>query len=402
MRTARQEGNNLKTNKAIKEYCTGCGLCSAINPNIKLKMNSDGFFRPDCAEKELQSYEKYCLAYGKNNDCYDRDVIWGRFEKVFLGYSTDFNIRHRASSGGMLTAILNYLLEERLIDGVIHSIKDETKPWRTVTVCTEQISDLLERSGSRYTQSSPLKDIFSLIEKNKKYAFVGKPCDVAVLKNYFETDPMLQNQIIYTFSFFCAGIPSELAEKRLIEKMGSSMDKVKDLNYRGNGWPGLTTIIEKEGKVLELEYEKSWGQVLGRDICKMCRFCMDGVGEFADISCGDAWYVENGKPDFSEHEGRNVVFARTKKGLQLLENVRNKGYVYIEEYPDIDEIKIYQKYQYERRATMFEKTLAMRICGREVPRYSLLKLKRIKSDVSMKKRWNIFKGTLKRIKNKTI
>lgn len=39
----------------------------------------------------------------------------------------------------------------------------------------------------------------------------------------------------------------------------------------------------------------------------------------ADISCGDAWYLtQEGKPDFSEHEGCNVVFVRSSAGEDVL------------------------------------------------------------------------------------
>lgn len=390
----------MKTS-AIKEYCTGCGLCAGLNSEIVLQENQKGFFVPDCDDKNLKRYSRYCVGFGNNIKQYDLKNLWGSYKKIYVGYSSDPEIRYGASSGGVLTTITAYLLENRLVDGIIHSVSSEV-PWRTETVCTKDPAKLKKCMGSRYAQSSPLKDIFALAEKGKKYAFVGKPCDVAVLRNYLEDNPEKKEQFVYILSFFCAGVPSEHAEEKLIKEMGSTKQQVASLVYRGNGWPGYTTIVEKNGKELRMEYGKAWGEILGRDVHKMCRFCMDGVGELADISCGDAWYIKDGKPDFSENDGRNVIFARTQKGSELLLNVINAHKIFVDEYQSVEDLKVYQKYQYERRALMFEKILAMKFLGKSTPAYSLLELKKIKSNISIKRRKEIFWGTIKRILRKSI
>ncbi len=42
----------------------------------------------------------------------------------------------------------------------------------------------------------------------------------------------------------------------------------------------------------------------------------DGIGEMADVACGDAWYLtESGQADFSEHAGRNVILREQRKDL---------------------------------------------------------------------------------------
>ena len=55
---------------------------------------------------------------------------------------------------------------------------------------------------------------------NKKYAFIGKPCDVTVLKNFQKLNPIIAEVIPITMSFFCAGLPSIDAQKKLLEEMG--------------------------------------------------------------------------------------------------------------------------------------------------------------------------------------
>ena len=141
---------------------------------------------------------------------------------------------------------------------------------------------------------------------------IGKPCDIRVLREYIKENN-LENTILYLLTFFCAGTPSIDANKKLLNFLNVNKNRIKNLTYRGNGWPGKTTIVQDDGKMYSTEYENSWGNYLGRDLQEICRFCWEGVGEAADISCGDGWYLENNRPTFTENLGRNVILARTLK-----------------------------------------------------------------------------------------
>lgn len=57
-----------------------------------------------------------------------------------------------------------------------------------------------------YGISVPLKDILQIVQSDKKYAFVGKPCDVMALRRYLNKNEKLTKNIIYLLSFFlCRG-----------------------------------------------------------------------------------------------------------------------------------------------------------------------------------------------------
>ncbi|MBP3358357.1 MAG: Coenzyme F420 hydrogenase/dehydrogenase, beta subunit C-terminal domain, partial [Opitutales bacterium] len=86
------------------------------------------------------------------------------------------------------------------------------------------------------------------------------------------------------------------------------------------------------------------------------------IGEMADISCGDAWYLTpDKKPDFTEAEGRNVIFARTDIGKNLLDAIIKDGGLQVTP-TTVDDLKYIQTYQWDRRATMVDKMLVMRLC----------------------------------------
>ena len=57
----------------------------------------------------------------------------------------------------------------------------------------------------------------NLLEEGKKYAFVGKPCDVTSLKLYMENDAFCQIVLFIFLSFFCAGQRSSLNAQKVVE-----------------------------------------------------------------------------------------------------------------------------------------------------------------------------------------
>ena len=343
--------------------------------------------------------DKVCPISGS---AYEIQPEWGAYENVYVGYSNDPDIRHMASSGGVITALASYLLDEKLIDGVIHTGKDQDKPWRTRTYCSTTAKEVVERCGSRYSQSMPLADIFDLTQDGKKYIYIGKPCDVLALINYFKIDPAFASRFLCTISFFCAGAPSENAQMKLLSELKCKPEECSDLRYRGDGWPGYATAISNDGTRSQMTYDDSWGKILGRDIRKSCKFCMNGTGEPADISCGDAWYMgPDGKPDFTEGEGRNIIFTRSAIGEELLQKAIAAGYITASDYSsEIGEFQKIQKFQYERKATMMEKCFALKVMFKCAPAYSLGSLKKASrkaKGVSAKRRITIFLGTIKRI-----
>lgn len=379
--------------KVLHDYCVGCGLCQSLGM-AELAKDGKGYLSPASGDRK----RLYDICPAGGSQCRDMDFgqIWGKTEAVFYAYSSDPELRRRASSGGTLTEIAAFLLETHKVDAILHTCASDDDPTKTVVCLSTTRDELIDRSGSRYAISHPLSMLADLDDK-KKYAFIGKPCDVTVLRNYQRENPDLARIITITLSFFCAGLPSEDAQEKMIRKMGCD-GKIKSLRYRGDGWPGYATATQYDGKVFRMDYNTSWGQILGRDIMKMCRFCLDGIGEMADISCCDAWYLtHDNKPDFSEADGRNAVFCRSKQGWQILKECSQAGNLVISEFPDYEEkLKYMQFYQHDRRATMFAKYLAMKICIKPFPKYSI-KILKYQKGVSLMRRLRILKGTIGRV-----
>lgn len=383
------------------EYCTGCGLCKSAC-GVSFQVDEKGYPVPLLGKEHKEFCKKVCPAGGAASAEMNAKQDWGDYKGVYLGWSTNEEIRQKASSGGVLTALCCCVLETRKVDGIIQTRVSNNSVYGTEVVISRNKEDVMKCMGSRYSISSPLSEIKQLVKEGEVYAFVGKPCDASALRMYLKEDRQLKEQIKYIFSFFCAGQPSVNAQKKLLSELGcKSENECTKLQYRGNGWPGYATAIDKDGKEYTMSYTDSWGKILGRDIRKICRFCLDGIGEFADIACGDAWYLDkDGKPDFSEADGRNIIIARTTEGEQLVHDALESGYIVAEDYvKDIGDLKEIQQYQYERKATMGSMVLAMALLGKRAPAYNRKVLREYARKVSVKKWIKKCLGTMKRVLN---
>lgn len=389
--------------KYIEKYCSGCGLCESVGkavldtdlrqfPNVRVEKNADiGFFENVCP---VFYYEKEAIS-----------APWGVVDSAIVGYSSNADTRFRAASGGALTEIAIFLLESKRVDAVIQVGVDPADPTKTVVNVSKNRADVLRNCGSRYSISTPLKTIVQIVDPDMEYAFIGKPCDVMALKRYLIHNKQLSNSILYTLSFFCAGEPSVEAQNKMLTRMQVSKEECTSLTYRGNGWPGYTTAVTLDGTEHKLEYNEAWGQYLGRDIRYCCRFCMDGTGELADIVCADFWQLDkNGKPDFSEHDGRNIILCRNPEASKIVKQAILEDRIKAEDvFTDkMDDLRYYQPHQFRRKTTMESSILAMKLLRKQHPKFSKRNLKKYSFYATRDQKWQAFVGTVKRILKRKI
>lgn len=384
----------MQMQKTYSNYCVGCGLCISEG-KARVETNSKGYYY--ITDGDISWLRSVCPFGGKQTALFSKS-LWGRSQGIYLGWSLDRNVRQKASSGGALTEIAAYLLEQDIVDGIIHTCADDSDPTKTRSCISTTRDELIMRCGSRYAISHPL-EIIKDLDRSKRYAFIGKPCDVDALTNFFDMDPNLRNTIVITMSFFCAGLPSFDAQEKLLHELGCKKGQCESLRYRGDGWPGYTTASDKSGNIYRMDYDTSWGKILGRDIMPMCRFCINGVGESADIACADGWHLlPDGKPDFSEHEGRNIIFARTDRGEEIIKAIAAGNKLHIETYNNAEtELPLVQYFQAGRRQSMNAKKWAMILFLRPFPHYPSKLMRTYSKGASLFYKFGIFKGTIKRI-----
>ncbi len=239
----------------------------------------------------------------------------------------------------------------------------------TKSILTRVEKMCLDVQGQGMRQRRPLPiSIASWKQDGKRMAFVGKPCDVAAFRAFLRLHPNLASKVSCTISFFCAGTSSLRATEDVITAMGADKARVVDFRYRGRGWPGRARAVMDDGICYETSYRDSWGKILGRQIQFRCKICADGIGELADIACGDAWYTKDGQPDFEERPGRSLILSRTCIGQHVVEAAAGAGYLATEAFR-LQDLAVIQPYQAMRRRLIASRLLAMWIVGAPFPKY---------------------------------
>lgn len=355
-----------KTYNRISKFdlCLGCGLCSSVfgHENCEMNMSDTGFYRPtfksSIDERKLRKICPGIRVHGSRH-C----TLWGNVEDVVEGWARNATLRYKAASGGIVSSIAIYMLESGKADAVLQvGVKDDNYLYNELKI-SRSIEDVINNAQSRYAPALTLVNIKQILESsNDNYVFIGKPCDIAGIKNFMELHPIYRNRIVLFISIFCAGMPSYKATEKAW-KMSGRKDAPMKLKYRGDGWPGCFHATWQDGYEFKLSYNDSWGKILGRQLGYRCKICPDGIGMLADIAVGDSWNTQNGYPDFTESDGRCFVFVRTKRGLEVLKNAQKHGAIEFRRL-EIDNIKYMQAYQYERRKYVGWRLLPIMMCSR--------------------------------------
>ena len=313
------------------DLCSGCGLCAGISGGaVVLETVAPGYTRP----RQLRALPKVVetkvaavcpgstvASWGDQGDLY-----WGPYRTVLTGHATDAKVRYHGSSGGALSALAIKALEIGLVDAVLHVDADPQQPTRNRLRISTDPSGVLAGAGSRYAASSPLESIDALLEDRRRFAFIGKPCDVSALRQLGRIDPRVDQRFPLMLSFFCGGVPSHAGADRITLAMGIAPEKVTEFRYRGNGWPGRTRAVTRDGEVGDMSYADSWGNYLSKQVQFRRKICPDAAGGSADVAAADAWYGgETGYPQFEEPDGRSLIMVRTEAGAALVESSRAAG-----------------------------------------------------------------------------
>jgi coenzyme F420 hydrogenase subunit beta len=396
-------------NKILRtNLCAGCGLCQNIVKNTSVLLNEQGFYRPNgniqkLTKEEVNILSKSCPAVivkKDKNRAIINDSLWGDIFSCIVGYSSDEIIRSEASSGGAISAFLVYLLESKKVDAVLHIGVSEKQPHINELKISTSRQDVISNSNSRYSPSAPLIDILNNIKDFNNYAFVGKPCDVAALRQYSQFNTEIKSKIKYYIAFFCAGVPSVNATKDIVNAMDIELNDVKQLYYRKDGWPGFFKIVDKKGNVNKLSYSLTWMKLLSPKIQFRCKVCADGIGHLSDIVCADAWesFDNKGFPTFKNAPGKSLIISRTIEGESLLQELLINDYL-IEErkITNFREIDKMQPGQWNKKVYYLPRSLALLLKKGVRTKFNIDFYMRASRNSSIIQFFKNFYGTLKRI-----
>jgi coenzyme F420 hydrogenase subunit beta len=362
------------------ELCTGCGTCVSTCPTnaIGFHKDSNGLYVPEvngslcnkcglcvkvCPGYSINFDELNNLVFSKTPD----NVFLGNFINCYISYSTDNRIRWGASSGGVLSALLIFALEKKIIDAALVTKMNKENPLEPEVIVARCREDIVSASKSKYCPVPVNTAIKKLLERDEKVAVVGLPCHIAGIRKAEMVTEKLRKNVILRFGLFCSHAVNFLGTELLLEKLGIRKEDVVRLSYRGNGWPGKMTIELKGGEKKIISSSKYWGALFGSFFFTptRCTLCCDFSNELSDISFGDAWL-----PELTDDKaGTSMLISRTETGESLIQKVALEEKIKVSKILPEKVIQSQLRNFYFKKKNLKARFRVVKMFGGEIPNY---------------------------------
>jgi len=324
---------------ARNDLCTGCGTCVAMCPKEAIEMRIDerrGIYVPKINEEKCNSCglcHRVCPGHSVdfkalNVDIFGNepeDVLIGNYQGCYLGHATDDNIRYNAASGGVVTALLLFALEKGIIDGALVTKMGEENPLVPQPFIARTKQEIISACKSKYCPVPANMALREILKEDGRFAVVGLPCHIQGVRKAELANKELKEKVVLHVGIFCSHCDTFRQTEFMLKKLGLKDEDIAKIDYRGEGWPGMMSVLLKNGKNVSVPYSEAtslhglWLHALLR-----CAFCCDLTAELADVSCGDAWLPE---VLTNEKMGKSIVIHRTKIGEALCIEAVQKGYI---------------------------------------------------------------------------
>ena len=391
--------------------CIGCGLCQSVAGADRLRMvvTPEGDERPYAvAPLDHATVDRiYDVCPGTRIEglpdaAIEKDTmvdpVWGPYLRIVRAYAADPEVRFKASTGGVLTALGAYLIESGRVAFVLHARASERQPTFGERQLSLTRAEVLDGMGSRYGPTAPLVDLGAVLDRGRPFAFIGKPCDVTALRNQARHDPRVDELCRAKLALVCGGFMTAPGMRAYLAGLGIDHRDVTRLRYRGYGCPGPTRIETRYGRVVEKNYLDVWGEDESAwSLPFRCKVCPDGIGEAADLAASDTW--PGGAPSWegqAEDPGTNAVLARSRAGLELLEAAARDGALVIERDVTARDMDDYQPHQVAKKRAVWARHLGLRTAGRLAPEVRRLRIAELAKENGVPENLRQARGTRRR------
>ena len=287
-----------------REKCISCGKCERVCPVLKKHQIT----RKDSGLQKENNITSECAVT----------------DTSYIAVNKDEQIRMDSSSGGIFNLLGEYILESH---GVVFGAAFESD-FTVRHIMVERKEDLWKLRGSKYVQSQ-MGDTYTLVkqqlEKKTRVLFSGTPCQVAGLKEFLEKD----YENLFTVDVLCHGVPSGKVFGKYLEERkkeyGADLTAV-NFRYKSTGWKKYSVRLEFDGGK---EYVKRAGHdpymqiflsnIALRPSCYDCQF--KGTDRASDLTMGDAWGVDDYRPDMDDDKGTSIIWLHSEKGVRMFEQM---------------------------------------------------------------------------------
>jgi coenzyme F420 hydrogenase subunit beta len=372
-----------------RKLCTGCGTCASVCPQDAIEMMMHprkGCYLPRLDKKRCTRCglcHQVCPGPGVDFESFNdelfgdipEDIALGRYLGCYIGHALDRSVRYDCASGGLVSALLIFALEEGLIDGALVTRMREDDPLRPEPFIARTRDEILSAAGSKYCPVAAGTGLSEILRMDGRYAVVGLPCHIQGLRMAEEHMPSLSERIRYRIAIPCSLNYSFRGTERILKSLGIPADRVGMLQYRGRGWPGTMLIRLKDGTEQTIPLAEYYRE-LGPYPLRRCTLCSDMLGELSDLTCGDAWIPEVMRAD---KVGSSFVVSRTAGAEELLEAAASSEAVELSEL-GLRELLASQGHALFKKRKLQARIQIFKWAGQSVPVYQQRLLAPIRAD----------------------
>ena len=277
-----------------EQTCTDCGRCYDACPGPGLDFSASAWWRE------------------RNEGAPFGDFL-GPWRRLWFGWASDPEVRHVGASGGVATALMQSALEAGLVDAVVAVRMSVSNPLEAEAVICRSASEIASCRGSKYNVVAINTALGRILDEPGRYALVGLPCHIQGLRLAQRHSRGLSERVTFAMGVFCGLTNEPRATAVLAHQAGLDPTMVREVSYRGPGWPGGARLVTDR-----VTRWRDYPDYVDRRFMALtpprCRLCPDALAELADVSVGDAWLDR-----FEESEGVSDIIARTPAGERLLD-----------------------------------------------------------------------------------
>ena len=376
------ENNNTIAQVVKDDLCTGCGTCIALCPEEAIKLTIDekkGIYLPElddekcntcgtcfkvCPGHEVDLKQLNSEIFGKEPE----DIIIGNYLNCYVGHSTDYDVRYNSSSGGVITQLLIFALEEGIIDGALVTKMKRDNPLEPEPFIARTKEEIIEASESKYCPvpaNVAVKEILASKEE-ERFAVVGLPCHIHGIRKAEQINSKLKEKIVLHLGLFCISYGVNfLATEYILQKLNIQKEDVIKIDYRkGDFPPGTMWIRLKNNNSKKISHSEFWSTIFYPFVSCFapvrCMLCSDQTCELTDISVGSEWfpYLE------CDNVNQSLVLVRTKIGEKILQKCEHKSKLKL--------IKINNEIRMDYKQNRLKAHMSLfRLFGKKTPNYNL-------------------------------
>jgi coenzyme F420 hydrogenase subunit beta len=307
--------------------CCQCGWCSSICPVNAITVTADN----------LEIDESTCIKCGlcfsvcprsfsidqvyKSIKKLDKSLTWsdkiGAYMNTYSGSTTKDEIKKVKQDGGVVTSLLEYLLDNNIVDAIV-AVQHSKDLWRPEPIIVDNVKDLYKTAGTKYANAPSL----NIIDQTKNYeriAFVGVPCMMKAVEKgrLFPSGIKFFKNIKYTIGLFCMeSFPYEGIIQLTKEKFKKSINDLTKMNIDSGKF--IINLKSGEELAIDLKEVKSYAR-------NNCHFCEDLTSDYSDISVGS----------IGSQGGWSSVITRSKEGEELYNGAIEAGLIESQSLKDV-------------------------------------------------------------------